>query len=98
MGQKAKYSLGANDVRSGPDNGHTATAAACPVRAKRRHDGLNQVLRSLIQVCFPRPFSLRDICRKDCSEGAGRSPFYSPPPRRAPPTPTPASPPPLPPL
>jgi hypothetical protein len=33
-GQKAKYSLRANDVRSGPDNGHTATAAACPVRAK----------------------------------------------------------------
>ena len=32
-GQKAKYSLRANDVRSGPDNGHTATAAACRVRA-----------------------------------------------------------------
>jgi len=35
-GQKAKYSLRANDARSGPDNGHTATAAACPVRAKSR--------------------------------------------------------------
>ena len=33
LGQKAKYSLRANDVRSGPDNGYTATAAACPVRA-----------------------------------------------------------------
>src|ERR1700681_4175249 len=35
-GQKAKYSLRANDARSGPDNGHTATAAACPVRASKR--------------------------------------------------------------
>jgi hypothetical protein len=33
LGHKAKCSLRANDVRSGPDNGHTATAAACPVRA-----------------------------------------------------------------
>ena len=39
-GQKAKYSLGANDVRSGPDNGHTATAAACPVRAIPGHGPL----------------------------------------------------------
>src|SRR6266702_6867333 len=56
------------------------------IRVKRRHDGLNQVLRSLIQVCFPRPFSLRDICRKDCSEVAVRSHFVSPAARRTPST------------
>src|ERR1039458_606558 len=32
-GQKAKYSLRANDVRCGPDNRHTATTAACPKSA-----------------------------------------------------------------
>jgi hypothetical protein len=32
-GQKRKYSLRADDVCCGPDNGHTATIAACPFRA-----------------------------------------------------------------
>ena len=36
-GQKAKYSLRANDVRCGPDNRHTATTAACPKSANMRH-------------------------------------------------------------
>ena len=31
--QKAKYSLRANDVRSGPDNGHGAITAASPFGA-----------------------------------------------------------------
>src|SRR6188768_3248074 len=33
LGQKAKYSLRADDVCCGPDNGHTATIAACPKSA-----------------------------------------------------------------
>jgi hypothetical protein len=34
--QKAKYSLRANVFRSVPNNGHRATTAACPFRAKSR--------------------------------------------------------------
>src|SRR5450631_4782727 len=33
VGQKAKYSLRANDVRSCSDSRHVATAAACPFSA-----------------------------------------------------------------
>jgi len=36
-GQKAKYSLRADVVRSSPNNRHEASAAACPFGAKRRH-------------------------------------------------------------
>src|SRR5271163_2998798 len=35
LGQKAKYSLRANNVCCGRENGHGATTAACPYR--RRH-------------------------------------------------------------
>jgi hypothetical protein len=32
-GQKAKYSLRANDFRYAPNNGHSAVTTACPFRA-----------------------------------------------------------------
>jgi hypothetical protein len=42
-------------------------------------------VKALILVCLPRAFSLRDICRKDCSEVAVRS-HFSPAARRTPST------------
>ena len=55
-----------NDFRSTPMNRHRCRPPACLKGA------IDQVLRSFIQVCFSRPFLLRDICRKDCSEVAVR--------------------------
>jgi hypothetical protein len=40
LGQKAKYSLGADVFRFASDSGQDATTAACPFRAKNRHGPL----------------------------------------------------------
>src|SRR5216684_4515095 len=51
---------------------------------RRRHAGLNQGLRSLNYFAFRAAFLAPDICRKDCSEAAGRSHVISPAARRTP--------------
>ena len=45
LGQKAKYSLRANDFRYAPNNGHSAVTTACPFGAMNRHCALLETKR-----------------------------------------------------
>src|SRR6267154_2231336 len=84
VGQNRKNSMRAYVFRCSPNNGHRQDTSACPFRAKRRHNGLNQVAAITHPVLLSAALLACDICGKDCSEVAGRSHFISPAARRMP--------------